>query len=46
MTNVPTGTIKLLSKIQKEFLWGKIKIKHDTLRNYCENGGLKSVDIF
>ena len=33
MTNVPTATIELLSKIQKEFLWGKnkSKIKHDTL---------------
>ena len=46
VTNVPTGTIELLSKIQKELLWGKIKIKHDTLHNYYENRGLKSVDIF
>ena len=32
---VPTTTIGLLSKIQKEFLWGKKKpkIKHDTLCN-------------
>ena len=48
VTNVPTATIELLSKIQKEFLWGnnKSKIKHDTLCNDYENGGLKSVDIF
>ena len=48
MTNVPPATIELLSKIQKEFFWGKnkSKIKHDTLCNDYENGGLKSVDIF
>ena len=46
--NVPTATIELLSKMQKEFLWGKNKseIKQDTLCNDYENGGLKSVDIF
>ena len=39
VTNVPTATIELLSKIQKEFLWGKnkSKIKHDTLSNDYEN---------
>ena len=48
VTNVPTAIIELLSKIQKEFLWGnnKCKIKHNTLCNDYENGGLKSVDIF
>ena len=48
VTNVPTATIDLLSKIQKEFLCGKNKsnVKHDTLFNDYENGGLKSVDIF
>ena len=48
MTHVPTATTELLSKIQKEFSWGKnkSKIKHDTLCNDYENGGLKSVDIF
>ena len=41
-------TIELLSKIQEAFLRGKnkSKIKHDTLCNYYENGGLKSVYIF
>ena len=48
LTNVPTATIKLLGKIQEKFLWGKnkSKIKHETLCNDYENGGLKSVDIF
>ena len=48
VTNLPTATIELLSKIQKEFLWAKnkSKIKHDTLCNDYEDGGLKSVDIF
>ena len=48
MTNATTATIKLLSKIQKEFLWGKnkSKIQHDTLCNDYENEGLKSLDIF
>ena len=44
---IPTATVELLGKIQ-EFLWGKnnSEIKHDTLCNDYENGGLKSVDIF
>ena len=48
LTNIPTATMELLSKIQKEFLWGKnkSKIKHDTLCKDYENGGLKSVYIF
>ena len=48
VTNVPTATIELLSKMQKEFLWGKnkSKIKHDTLCNDYENEGLKSADVF
>ena len=48
VTNVLTAKVELLSKIQKEFLWGKnkSKIKHDTLCNDYENGELKSVDIF
>ena len=27
VTNVPTATIELLSKIQKELLWGKISLR-------------------
>jgi len=40
-------TIELLRKIQRKFLWGnnKPKIKHETLCNDYENGGLKSIDI-
>ena len=47
VTKVPTATIELLSKIQKEFLWGKnkSKIKHNTLSNDYENGGLKIVSL-
>ena len=39
VTNVTIATTELLSKIQKEFLWGKnkSKIRHDTLCNYYEN---------
>ena len=45
---MPLATIELLSKIQKEFLWGKnkSKVKYDTLSNDYGNGGLKSIDIF
>ena len=46
-TNIPTATIELVSKIQKEFSWGKnkSKVKHDTLCNDYGNRGLKRVDI-
>ena len=42
VTNVPTATTGLISKIQKEFLWGKdkSKINHGTLWNDYENAGL------
>ena len=48
VTNIPTAAMELLSKIQKEFLWrtNKYKIKHETLCNDYENGGLKRVGIF
>ena len=48
VTSVPSSTIDLLNKIQKDFLWGKknAKIKHKTLCCDYANGGLKSVDIF
>ena len=47
MINVPTATIESLSKIQKEFLWGKSKskIKRNILCNDYETEGLKSLDI-
>ena len=47
VTNVPTQFIKKLNNIQKEFIWNgsNPKIKHATLCNKYENGGLKNVDI-
>ena len=44
VTNVPT---QIINKIQKEFIWNgsNPKIKHSTLCNRYENGGLKNVDI-
>ena len=44
MTNVPTVTIELFNKMQKRVLMGNnnSKIKHDTLCNDYEKGGLKS----
>ena len=45
--NIPTSFIKELNKIQKEFIWKNKnpKIKHITLFNSYDNGGLKNVDI-
>ena len=45
--SVPEFVIKALKKIQKYFLWNskRAKIKHDTLCNSYEKGGLQSVDI-
>ena len=33
--------------MQTSFLWANStsKIKHDTLCNYCKDGGLKNVDV-
>ena len=47
VTNVPTQIINELNKIQKEFIWNgrNPKIKHATLCNKYENGGLENVDI-
>ena len=44
---VPSSVIKELNKIQQNFIWsGKnSKIKHGTLCNDYENGGLKNIDI-
>ena len=48
VTSVPSSTIDLLNKIQKDFLWSKknAKIKCTTLCCDYADGGLKSVDIF
>ena len=45
-TNVPTQIINELNKIEKEFICNgsNPKIKHFTLCNKYENGGLKNVD--
>ena len=43
VTSVPSSTIDLLNKMQKDFLWDK---KNATLCCDYTNGGLKSVDIF
>ena len=47
VTNVPMQIINELNKIQKDFIWNgsNPKIKHSTLCNKYENGGLKNVDI-
>ena len=47
LSSVPTYVIKELKKVQNHFLWNgkRAKLKHDTLCNTYENGGLQSVDI-
>ena len=44
---MPNAIIVELEKIQKTFLWhnSQVKIKHQTLCNSFETGGLKNVDI-
>ena len=43
VTEIPTSTINLLTKIQMEFIWkGNPKIKISTLCNDYENDGLKN----
>ena len=47
ITNVPKVIVEELQKIQKKKLWQNShpKIKHKTLSNTFETGGLKNVDI-
>ena len=47
VTNVPHVIIDQVNKIQKNFVWNRKhpKIRHYTLCNTYENGGIKSVDI-
>ena len=47
ITNVPKVIVEELQKIHKTFLWQNShpKIKHKTLSNTLETGGLKNVDI-
>ena len=48
LKDVPSSTIAQLERIQKHFIWknGNPKLKHTTLCNEYEQGGLKNVDIF
>ena len=47
ITNIPTSAMKELNKIQKEIIWKNKnpKIKHTTLCNNYDNGGLKNIDF-
>ena len=47
VTKLHNNTIALMYKIQKNFIWEdkKAKIKHSTLCNGYENGGLINVDL-
>ena len=47
ITNIPTSTMKVLNKTQKEFIWKNRnpKLKHSTLCNNYDNDGLK-ISIF
>ena len=47
VTNVPHVIIDQLNKIEKDFIWNREhpEIRHSTLCNTYENGGLKSVHI-
>ena len=47
LTLIPSSFLEELKQIQKTFLWGnkRAKIKHDTLCNNFNEGGLKNVDI-
>ena len=47
ITKLHSNTIDLLYKIQKSFIWQgkKAKIKHSTLCNGYEMGGIKNVDL-
>ena len=47
LTLIPNSFLEELKQIQKTFLWGnkRAKIKHDTLCNNFNEGGLKNVDI-
>ena len=47
ITKLHNNTIDLLYKIQKNFIWQgrNVKIKHSTLCNGYEKGGIKIVDL-
>ena len=47
LNKVPTTIIKKIEQIQRDFIWNvkKPKIKHTTLINDYEEGGLKDIDM-
>ena len=47
LNDVPVTIIKKIERIQKYFIWNgkKPKIKHTTLINDYDEGGLKDIDI-
>ena len=47
LTLIPNSFLEELKQVQKIFIWGskRAKIKHDTLGNNFNEGGLKNVDI-
>ena len=44
---IPSEITNIIHRIQREFPWnsGKVKIKHETICNDFQDGGLKNVDI-
>ena len=44
---IPNEITTIVQQIQKEFLWNSnnVKIKHETISNDFQNGGLENVDI-
>ena len=44
---IPNEITTTIQRIQREFLWNSsnVKIKHETISNDFQNGGLKNVDI-
>ena len=47
LTSVPSDVIQTLCAIKKSFIWDgkRPKIKHSTLINDYQKGGLKDIDI-
>ena len=45
--SIPNEITTTIQRIQREFLWNSsnVKIKHETICNDFQNGGLKNVDI-
>ena len=45
--SIPNEITTTIQRIQREFLWNSsnVKIKHETISNDFQNGGLENVDI-